>query len=71
MQFADNTSLNKDDKFAKLSPFLDHLSEKFLAYAPPKENHSIDGAMVPYNGRHCCKQYIHVKPIRFWFQAMD
>nr|CAI5821285.1 unnamed protein product [Callosobruchus analis] len=30
--------------------------------------HSIDKAMVPYFGRHGCKQFIHGKPIRYGYK---
>ena len=32
------------------------------------ENLSIDESMVPYFGRHSCKQFIRGKPIRFGYK---
>ncbi|CAG5044038.1 unnamed protein product [Parnassius apollo] len=36
--------------------------------APLEENYSIDEAMVPYYGRHSCKQFIRGKPIRWGYK---
>jgi len=63
-----NETLNKDDKFAKVRPLFEHLNKKFVDTAPREENHSIDEAMVPYFGRHGCKQFIRGKPIRYGFK---
>lgn len=69
----DNTQLDRNDKFSKMRPLFKSLNEKFFEYAPIEENHSIDEAMVPYFGRHGCKQFIRGKPIRwgykFWVGA--
>lgn len=64
----DNNKLDKSDKFAKVRPLFTYLNQKFLENAYPLEEHSIDEAMVPYTGRHGCKQYIHGKPIRYGFK---
>lgn len=40
----------------------------FFKYAPNVENHSVDEAMVPYFGRHGCKQFIPGKPIRWGYK---
>ena len=68
LHVADNNSLNKDDKFAKVRPLFDALGKKFLENCPHEENHSIDEAMVPYFGRHGCKQFIRGKPIRYGYK---
>ncbi|KAK9703448.1 Transposase IS4 [Popillia japonica] len=39
-----------------------------LELAPHEQDHSVDEAMVPYYGRHGCKQYIHGKPIRYGYK---
>lgn len=69
----DNYNLQPNDKFAKVRPLIDALNTNFLKFAPFEENHSIDEAMVPYYGRHPCKQFIRGKPIRwgykFWVGA--
>lgn len=64
----DNNDLDGADKYAKLRILFDMLNERFLKYAPMEENHSIDEAMVPYYGRHSCKQFIRGKPIRWGYK---
>lgn len=64
----DNTQLDKNDKFSKMRPLFDSLNKNFFEYAPVEENHSIDEAMVPYFGRHGCKQFIRGKPIRWGYK---
>lgn len=64
----DNNNLEKDDRFAKVRPLFQELNKKFLEFAPTEENHSVDEAMVPYFGRHGCKQFIKGKPIRWGYK---
>lgn len=64
----ENDQLNKNDKFAKIRPLLDRVNRNFQDFAPVQEYHSIDESMVPYFGRHGCKQCIRGKPIRFGFK---
>ncbi|KAF2896815.1 hypothetical protein ILUMI_09360 [Ignelater luminosus] len=64
---ADN-NLNQFDKFAKVRPMLGYLNEKFRDKALYEKNHSVDETMVPYFGRHGCKQYIHGKAIRYGYK---
>lgn len=68
LHFADNHNLDKKDKFAKLRPLFRHINAKFLENALTQKSHSIDEAMVPYYGRHGCKQYIRGKPIRYGYK---
>lgn len=68
LHFADNNQINNNDKFAKVRPFFRHLNQKFLDHAPLQKSHSVDEAMVPYYGRHGCKQYIRGKPIRYGYK---
>lgn len=64
----DNTKLDKTDKFSKMRPLFDILNTKFQEFAPMEEAHSVDEAMVPYYGRHNCKQFIRGKPIRWGYK---
>lgn len=64
----DNTQLSKDEKFSKMRPLFDGLNQRFRLFAPEEENHSVDEAMVPYYGRHGCKQFIRGKPIRWGYK---
>ena len=68
LHVADNNNLKKDDKFSKVRPLFDLLNKAFLANSPHEENHSVDEAMIPYFGRHGCKQFIRGKPIRYGFK---
>ena len=64
---ADNQNLS-ETKMAKIEPLYQILNEKFQRYGIFHENLSIDESMVPYCGRHSCKQFIRGKPIRFGYK---
>lgn len=65
---ADNTRLNPGDKFAKVSPLISLINERFLKLSEVQQNISVDESMVPYYGRHGAKQFIRGKPIRFGYK---
>lgn len=64
----DNANLDLSDKFTKVRPLFRKMNKAFRAFAPLRENHSVDEAMVPYYGHHGCKQFIRGKPIRYGFK---
>ncbi|KAF2900183.1 hypothetical protein ILUMI_06004 [Ignelater luminosus] len=66
---ADNTVLDPTDRMAKVRPLIVALNRLFMDYAPIEQSMSIDESMIPYFGRHGCKQFIHGKPIRFGFKS--
>ncbi|CAH2001880.1 unnamed protein product [Acanthoscelides obtectus] len=66
---ADNDNLPEGDKLGRIRPFIEAINKNFIKYAPIESNISIDEAMIPYYGRHGCKQYIRGKPIRFGYKA--
>ncbi|XP_045123814.1 piggyBac transposable element-derived protein 3-like [Portunus trituberculatus] len=68
---ADNTDLDKEDKFAKVCPILDILNERFLKYGEVfgPTSISINESMVSYYGGHPTKQFIRGKPIRWGYKA--
>ena len=69
---ADNTDIRKEDKFAKVLPFMDILNKNFLTFGTvfgPSNIISIDESMIPYYGRHPTKQFIRGKPIRWGYKA--
>lgn len=68
LHVSDNQQLDHHDKFAKVRPLFILLNKKFMENSIVEEMHSIDEAMVPYYGRHGCKQFIHGKPIRYGFK---
>ena len=65
LYLADNSNLDKEDKFAKMRPLTNKLNEQCLANYLPKQSISIDESMVPYFGRHDYKQYMRNKPVTF------
>lgn len=67
IHLADNTSLDKADKFAKVRPLFDLLNERYRRFAPLEENLCVDESICPYFGRHSAKQFIRGKPIRLVF----
>ncbi|MCL4143795.1 UNVERIFIED_CONTAM: hypothetical protein GTU68_064841, partial [Idotea baltica] len=72
MQFlhmADNTSLNADDKYAKIRPFSELLRKNFMEHFCPSQQLSHDETMIEYFGKHGCKQCIRNKPIRFGYKV--
>lgn len=64
----DNNVLDPSDKFSKVRPLFSKLNERFLKFAPLEQNHCVDEAMVPYFGRHGCKQFIRGKPLRYGYK---
>ena len=69
LHFKDNDDLDKNDKYSKLRPFLDHIQEKFMQNFVPSQKISHDEAMIEYFGRHSCKQAIRNTRIRFGYKV--
>ena len=69
LHFKDNNKLDKNDKYSKIRPLLDHLEEKFIQHFIPSQTISRDEAMIQYFGRHSGKQAIRNKPIRFGYKV--
>lgn len=59
---------NPDDKFHKVRLLISHMNEKSLMFFVPQQNLSVDESMIPYYGKHGCKQFIKGKPIRYGFK---
>lgn len=60
----------ENDRYAKVSPLVDKLKVNFKKYFIPSDyNLNVDECMIPYFGRHQCKQHIMGKPIRFGFKV--
>jgi len=62
-------SLPCQDKFQKVRPLVSKLNENFLQQAPSSSHYSVDETMVPYFGRHNCKQFMKGKPVKFGFKV--
>ena len=69
LHFKDNNKFDKNDKYFKIRPLLDHLEEKFIQHFIPSQKISHDEAMIQYFGRHSCKQAIRNKPIQFGYKV--
>ena len=65
LHLADNKSLDKTDRFAKVRPLFDAVNKQCVAYYKPEQHLSVDESMVPYFGK---QQYIHGKPIKFGYK---
>jgi DNA excision repair protein ERCC-6 len=57
-----------EDKFVKVRALLDLLNKRFMSKGTSSCSFSVDESMVPYFGRHGCKQFIKGKPVRFGFK---
>ena len=68
IHFANNNTLDSNDKFAKVRPLTDSINSACLGNFTPEQTLSVDESMVPYFGRHGAKQYIHGKPIKFGYK---
>ena len=68
LHLADNNNLNPSDKFSKVNPLFKMINESCLQNFIPEKDVSIDESMVPYYGRHGCKQYIQNKPVKFGYK---
>ncbi|XP_045501113.1 piggyBac transposable element-derived protein 3-like [Colias croceus] len=64
-----NDNQDLQDKYTKVRPLVTLLNKKFLEFSPLEEHYSVDEAMIPYYGRHGCKQHIKGKPIRYGLKA--
>ena len=56
LHLADNESLNKTDRFAKVRSLFDAINKQCVAYYKPEQHLSIDKSMVPYFGKQGAKQ---------------
>ena len=68
LHLADNSNLDKEDKFPKVRSLIDKLNEQCLANYLSEQSVSIDESMVAYLGRHGCKQYMRKKPVKFGYK---
>lgn len=63
----DNTKIT-DDPFFKVRPIFSELNHSYKIM-PFQEWLSVDESMIPYYGRHGCKEFIKGKPIRFGYKV--
>lgn len=57
------------DKFWKISPLTNRIKANMMNHFHAEQNLSYDESMIPYFGKHGCKQFIRGKPIRFGYKA--
>lgn len=67
IHLADNQGNDGTDKMYKVRPVFDMLNHGFKQISPGPTI-SVDESMIPYYGKHGCKQFIRGKPIRFGFK---
>ncbi|CAB4059182.1 unnamed protein product [Lepeophtheirus salmonis] len=68
LHFADNDELDPHDKFGSVNPLLKMVNENYANNIILEWNVSIDESMIPYYGRHGCKQYIQNKSVKFGYK---
>ena len=68
IHLANNNTLPKDDRYAKVRPLFTALNEKFLSNFKPTRMLSVDESMIRYYGPHPMRQFIRGKPIRFGYK---
>ena len=69
LHFADNNTIDvSSNRFAKVQPLFDITNRNLKQFGIFTEFLSIDEQMVPYRGRHPCRQFIKNKPTRFGYK---
>lgn len=68
LHFVPIDAVSSNDKFQKIRLLITKLNKRFMQHAPNTNCFSVDESIVPYFGRHGCKQFIRGKPIRFGFK---
>ena len=68
IHFADNTTIDISDKFAKVRPLYDITNDSLQQFGHWHLNYSIDEQMVPYFGMHSAKQTNRAKSVRFGYK---
>ena len=73
MHLADNDKLAKNDKFAKVRPYLNLMQRNFAQFGVFSKCLSVDEQMAPYFGHFSAKMYMKNNPVKFgmkiWFLA--
>ena len=62
LHIPNNPTLDPNDKFSKVRLLIEKLNKQCLLQHLPEQTVSIDESMVPYFGRHRCKQFMRNKP---------
>jgi hypothetical protein len=67
LHLANNSENSGEDRMYKIRPIFNHLNSSFKVIQSGSAM-SIDESIIPYFGRHGCKQFIRGKPIRFGYK---
>ena len=65
LHLPDNDNLNNSDKFAKVRSLIQMFNKNCLSNYITERHVSIEESMIPYHGRHRCKQYMQSEPVKF------
>ena len=65
----DNSTLNPNNKFRKVSPLIEKLNKHCLVQYLPEQTVSIDESMVQYFVRYGCKKFIRNKTVKFGYRC--
>lgn len=65
---ADNSNLCKNDKMAKLRPFMQLFLKNLQQFGIFSSTLSLDEQMIPYYGRNNSKMYMKGKPVKFGYK---
>ena len=52
----------------KIEPFYSYLKQKCIQIYEPSQELSLDKSMQVFKGRSDSKQYMPMKPVKFWFK---
>ena len=73
LHLAANDNLAKNDKLAKVRPYLNLIQRNFAQFGLFSKCLSVDEQMAPYYGHFSTKMYMKNKPVKFgmkiWFLA--
>ncbi|KAJ8914400.1 hypothetical protein NQ315_017494 [Exocentrus adspersus] len=71
IHLSDNSSLDKNDKMAKVRPHIKFLNQSYQQWGIFHEFLAVDEAMIKFYGRHTAKQFIRGKPVRFGYKNWE
>ena len=69
IHFADNSKNDSSDKGYKIRPIIEHLNKSFQNSYSDEPEQSIDEHMTKFKGRFSMRQYLKMKPIKWWFRC--
>ena len=64
LHLADNDNFHNKERLAKVHPLIEMVNKNFWSNYVSERHVSINESIVPYYGRHRCKQYMQSKPVK-------